>query len=44
MKYIERETYGFGPRLSTRRDRAAIAARILAGALVLGFLAGTLWN
>lgn len=50
MKRVEREIYGFGPRLSTRQDRAAvvacwfvIACMLVALALLLGVLGAQLW-
>lgn len=43
MKRVEREIYGFGPRLSTRQDRCVIAARVAIVALLLGVLGAQLW-
>jgi hypothetical protein len=43
MKRLEREIYGFGPRLSTRHDRVARIAFIVMFASVAGMVVGLLW-
>lgn len=40
MKTTAREVYGFGPRLSTRRDRVSKVACILLATCILGFILG----
>lgn len=44
MKTTARESYGFGPRLSTRKDRLSKVACILIATCILGLLGGALWT
>lgn len=44
MKTTARESYGFGPRLSTRKDRLSKVAAIAIVACILGLLGGALWT
>lgn len=43
MKTTSREVYGFGPRLSTRRDRASRLAAWVLLVAVVGMIGGWAW-
>lgn len=44
MKTTARESYGFGPRLSTRKDRLSKVSCILLATCILGLLAGAIYG
>lgn len=44
MKRQSVERYGFGPRLPTRNDRAAVLARVVLVAVTLGVLGALVWR